>query len=1123
MKFTISGVSLLRISMAMLLSLVFVFDGSSQEQITVPYTCGFEDATEISRWTFLNRSDDGKECLDQWMVGNLDFYEGHKSLYISCDTGKNIQFGAAPDMVVAYRTYVFEADGQYDISFNYKGRGLEGLSKLHVCQISDVTDIVPNRPGDGNLPMWAKRNVIMSLSGATTWLTASFKLGIKAGRRFTLAFIWTNLNQDKELPNAQSVMIDNIQITSTNCLKPEKLEATSTCDTIMASWKGASEVYESQYRKRGAKIWQRAEVTRDMTSLRSTSLITNIEEGAYDFRVRGICNKDTSAWVYVNSLLVYCPDNHCINYVSLEKAVSEKGSANVPHGFKEVAPIDFGCDDKFSRHTVYWTQDQYDPRTQNRLRTIPDGEFAAVRLGNWETGAEAERVSYTYVVDSATSAVLLLKYAIVLEDPGHKPTTDQPIFKLEILDKNGDLIDPTCGEVYFEADIKLPGWYAVGNDLVWKDWTTMGLNLGEYDGDTLTVRLSTFDCKLGGHYGYAYFVLDCTSGHIKGNSCGDMPEITLEAPFGFTYDWYNPDRPDFSAKEQVITVPSNDQTTYYCTVGSLENPDCTFELSTKILPRYPKADFDYRIEHKDCQTKIYFENKSLVMSRWEGRDTVLQNDRCETFLWEIGNDGFQSPQENVVYAMPNEGGKLLVRLTSGISDNRCTDTYEFEIDVPSIYCHTDTLRESMCFGDVRIFGENFIMKSGVYTDSAKNVWGCDSVTVLEMNVWPKQNDTVVISDTICFGEVYEFNDTVYTKTGIFDIVKLNERGCDSVIVLDLTVAPEVKFTYSKQDVVDIPKSGYITIEPDVSLGNDWTYTVNGVLAGPLTGLDGGDYEIVVYNEYGCHGDTVTVSLYSECIDIQFDSVGGVCSGDRFVLLPYTLNAGVLSQYSVSYDSLALKYAGIETVDSAMVSADENYIKIELPDSCRPGNYVAEVVLHDVLCDDQTFKIPFSVFYDSTIVRQKWNDVLAVVNKFYNGGYLFSNFQWYRNGSVIPGANGAYHYLNGSEFNIGDSYCVKLKRIDDGVEVMSCPIMPVYREQVSDYVKVVSSVAAAPRVVVNIPCTEATVNVYTSIGQLVASDSYTGGEMTVDMPTQPGMFIVYVYNDEFGYVEKIRLY
>lgn len=1107
-----------------LMSILALLDIRAAEQVSIPYICGFEDSQvqELSEWKLNPQPPGAAPLLDRWMVGNLDFYEGHKSLYISCDTGKNIRFGTSPNVVVAYRTFRFPK-GSYDVSFDWKCAGVEGRTGLYVCVLTDANDSL-SVAGSATLPNWVNAtarvfNGKKMLCGSPSWQTSSFQLNVGAGRRLKLAFVWQNSNTDPDIPIRDAACIDNIQITSTNCPKPTALTTRSVCDTIWAQWNGASEKYQCQYRMRGSSVWQNATISKTQTSLTASAVITNIQEGAYDIRVRGICAIDTSAWVSANSVLVFCPGNHCINYVTLDSAVCEVGSAGKADSFSPVSPVNHGSEDKYSRHTVCWTQNQFDPRTNNMLSTVPPGEFASVRLGNWNNGAEAERISYSYTVDSATASILLLKYAVVLEDPAHELDA-QPGFKLEILDEDGDLIDPTCGAAEFSAGYDTKGWNVLGR-VVWKNWTTVGLNLGAYDGQTLTIRLTTQDCTYSAHYGYAYFTLGCTSGHITGNSCGDMPEITLSAPEGFNYSWSNPDIPAFHSDKQMITVPSNDTTTYFCDVSFLEKSECSFRLSTQLFPRFPKADFSWRIEHKDCSTQLYLQNRSAVVSRIDGRDTVLDSEKCQTYYWDIDNSALLTSQSDPVYTVPNEGGRIKVSLIAGISDDQCQADTTYYIHVPAIGCHADTLYEEMCFGEQRIFGNNFIMKSGVYYDSLTNIYGCDSITVLYMTVLPQTKDSVLY-DTICFGDTYTWNGKTYSATGKYEKWLENEHGCDSVAVLQLYVRPEVKFTYTKVDVADAPHSGSISIVPDSTLGNDFTYSLNGVMGAPLSGLDGGVYKLVVYNKWNCPSDTVSIMLYAECLDLAFDSVDYVCAGDKAVILPFTLNAGILSTYSLKFDDKALAEAHFVNIDSASLTAD-NHLEIVLPDSCHPGQYTASVTFHDIICNDFTKDFTLSVYYDSAIIAQKWNDVLAVYNKQYNGGYCFSSFRWYRNGRPIPNATGAYLYLADGELSEQDRYHVLLRRADDGVAVPSCPFTPRLRTDFTDYITVVSLSAVSPKVLVYTPNSVVTVEVFNAQGQLLSSQRHSGqNQEEVALPLQQGVYLIHVYNDKISCVEKVFL-
>ena len=164
----------------------------------------------------------------------------------------------------------------------------------------------------------------------------------------------------------------------------------------------------------------------------------------------------------------------------------------------QCAPIDNGADNIKSRHTTYWVKNQYDPLTDYGLKTIPDGEFASVRLGNWNVYREAERIEYKYHVDSIDPGILILKYAVVLQDPEHTER-EQPYFQLTLLNEKNQELDPTCGKAQFTADRDMEGWktatpYSDKNNVVtYKDWTTLGINLDDYKDVTSYALTETYN------------------------------------------------------------------------------------------------------------------------------------------------------------------------------------------------------------------------------------------------------------------------------------------------------------------------------------------------------------------------------------------------------------------------------------------------------------------------------------------------------------------------------------------------------------------------------------------------------------------------------------------------------
>ena len=1045
--------------------------------INVPYMCGFEDSVEVSNWV-LNYGADGPNCKEQWVVGNSARSEGRSGLYISND-GYSAAYGVNSNIVVAYREFSVPTHIRYDISFDWKSMGRDGTSDLYVLLLRQSGDVPESNASLGIAGTDITSRPRGILANSSQWSNFSFQESLSPGENYKLAFVWANTNRDSAFVNLTGACIDNIQIVSTRCAKPSNLQVNATCDTTVITWSGSSEEYEVEYKPMSGLVWNKLGVQ----SAKRYEMY-DLAEGSYAFRVRGICGPDTSAYVTVNAVSIFCPEEHCINYVALDDPAMVRaytGTAAAPFGVQ--GTVDYGADDIRSRHTVNWIPDEFDPRTGNRLRTIPEGEVASVRLGNWDNGSEGEGLEYSYLV-SEDMSLLLLKYAIVLEKPESHPKEDQPGFRLEITDENGTLIDPTCGRAEFYAATNTDDWHVAGsvnNPIVWKDWTTVGLDLTAYVGQVLYIRISTWDCDWDAHYGYAYFTLDCTSAVIRTNSCGDNPTATIEAPEGFTYTWFNPEYPGSVWHTPSIDIPATDTTTYYCDVRYMEDTTCGFTLSTQAFPRFPVAEFEYEYRAENCQNLVRFVNKSHIMTQYEG-NVEHTDDPCEAYTWDFGT-GQTSAQINPEVAFPDEGGTFDVTLYAYIADMQCMEDTVVTITIPPIGTQYDTIRVEACEGTSYIFGDRLIMGAGTYFDTVPSVLtGCDSITMLQLTYHP-QYDMPVVVDTICFGESYSFAGRTFTQTTQEEIWLTSQYGCDSIISLDLYVFDEITFDAIPTDVLEGPNSGRIDLE-NVSV-EDYTWSLNGEMNAPLTGLAGGVYTVVVYNEHGCASAPVEVTIVQDCLEVKLSDAPLICGDDAAFSIPYSIGKGYPTTYDVVFDEQA-KAAGF--ADQVGVMADGIDLQVPLPAGVRPGQYTMTLLFEDLLCDTVVWPIDFTVQYPASILTQKWNDVIAIRNAANNGGYDFSAYQWYKDGQPIEGETDPYLYIAEGALDTIAEYAVLLTRSDDGESVLTCPIIPVWKAETDLYPTVVP-----PDVPVTMSLSEpASVQVYDMWGVRVKTQDYPAG-------------------------------
>jgi hypothetical protein len=670
----------------------------------LPFACGFEDTLVENQNWIIKAGVNAEKCADQWMIGNLDYREGYNSLYISSDSGATMNFGVSPNCVIAYRPVLIPKPSsvqnprcRVNISFAYKGGSeKDNLANLYYCWVPDFDDIensLKSNAYSGVLPAEISSDA-KKLPGVKTWTYKSYNQNLNYDEKYYLVFIWQNSNIDSSFMDL-SACVDDIQIVSNNCPQLDSLKVESYSDTLVISWEGPHQKFDLEYRLPGMSTWQKKHNLEFDLDSPKVVVLPSLPEGLYDVRVRGVCGtgENKSAWKTEGDIVVFCPDRHCINYVKLDNNPNVsclKGHATDPsrganstlkptglgeNGF-DANPIDFGSKDVRSRHTVNWKQNEYDPRTGNLLLTIPEGALASVRLGNWTGGANAEGIRYKFRVDTATAKIVLMRYAVVLENPGHGIKQD-PYFMLVLKDAHGELIREGCGDFSFTPMNENIKWRTFSNtfsDYVWKDWTSIGVNVSEYHGQEIYIELITQDCLMSAHGGYAYFTLDCADAAIKSTSCGDDIEMKMEAPDGFRYAWTSRENRDsVLSTEKTFKVPSHDTTTYYCTLNYLDIDGCDFEFYTQVKPRLPHAEFEWEWRPQNCQNRLVLKNKSCVYTRVDSVDTPT-DEPCETFWWDVNNGEFESNEENFVIPVPKEGGEFMVTLKATISGG-CEDIF----------------------------------------------------------------------------------------------------------------------------------------------------------------------------------------------------------------------------------------------------------------------------------------------------------------------------------------------------------------------------------------------------------------------------------------------------------------
>src|SRR5690606_32849472 len=89
-----------------------------------------------------------------------------------------------------------------------------------------------------------------------------------------------------------------------------------------------------------------------------------------------------------------------------------------------------------------------------------------------------------------------------------------------------------------------------------------------------------------------------------------------------------------------------------------------------------------------------------------------------------------------------------------------------------------------------------------------NINGCDSIVILNLTINTYHTDTTLA--TICNQDSFLFDGNYYTNAGIYTQSYSNQYGCDSILVLDLSVLPATPLPTVTSPIIycmyDVPTS-----------------------------------------------------------------------------------------------------------------------------------------------------------------------------------------------------------------------------------------------------------------------------------------------------------------------------
>src|SRR5258706_9444349 len=472
------------------------------------------------------------------------------------------------------------------------------------------------------------------------------------------------------------------------------------------------------------------------------------------------------------------------------------------------------------RHTII-SAPALDLNTCGNLQILPAFAGGYVcRLGNDLVGAEAEQLRYDLIVDS-NNALFVYRYAVVLQDPGHSPA-DQPRFQIRVLDALGNVIDPICGQYFVEAGQNIPGFqWCATNSVVWKDWTTVGIDLSPYIGQDITLEFSTGDCALTGHFGYAYLDAYCMPMAIQSEFCIGSSAVSLVAPPGFSsYLWSTGDT-------TINTTVQNPVIGQEVTVTLTTVQNCNLNLTTTLNSTVISPAYSVQIDACNPTAAVQFTDA-----------TTIVNGTLVGWNWNFGDGSPIDTNQSPSHTFPSPGQYQVTLYAFSLSG--CVDSVTTAVNIFAPATAAFSVN-APCMGDASIFAD-------------LSTAGVDTITSWAWNFGDSSNDNVQNPQ-----HTYSTSGT-YTVT----LIIVTNNGCTDTLVQNVTVnpLPVILTTPSTSiclgDVTIMSASGANTYEwtPPTALS---ATTGSTVTANPTVTTT---YTVTGTDANGCHSSasiTITVN------------------------------------------------------------------------------------------------------------------------------------------------------------------------------------------------------------------------------------------------------------------------
>ena len=342
---------------------------------------------------------------------------------------------------------------------------------------------------------------------------------------------------------------------------------------------------------------------------------------------------------------------------------------------------------------------------------------------------------------------------------------------------------------------------------------------------------------------------------------------------------------------------------------------------------------------------------------------------------------------------------------------------------------------------------------------------------------PKRLSCVKDYEQKCEGEIYTWPVTnltygPFTKAGIDTIV--NTHNIHDTLII--SVFP----TY------DMPAKDTTIIDGETYTWNGKDYETAGVYTETLETVNGCDSIV-----------TLNLTVKENIVENIAFTIAEQCAGEGALEIEVQ-HTGHLTDARLTFSPEAVA-AGFENGTYPI----ENDV-VTVPYNVKAGIFSVNIDLlfHNRL--KHSANKQFTLLFPSSVLEQGWMDAIFVLTHDYNGGYDFTDFQWYKKGQLLVGETGPYLY---QPLEVGAEYSAMLTELS-GLKLMTCPIIITDQTDITLYPTIVTK-----REMIRVTVSQnAVLTLYSLMGAKVCTYSLRHGETQITVPGTQGIYFAEVVLD-----------